>query len=83
MLFFSVVAFGSHILIFHKELTAAQAFTSLSLFGVLTFPLFTLPQVLNEWVNSAVALNRLQDVLLISLLFHQSNSLKFSVFNGA
>ena len=40
----SVLTFAAYILLGH-ELTAAKAFTSLSLFTVLRMPLFQLPQV--------------------------------------
>ncbi|SPQ99729.1 unnamed protein product (mitochondrion) [Plasmodiophora brassicae] len=60
----SVVAFASHVLLFGNVLTVAQAFTSLALFSVMTFPLFLLPMVLNDWVNAKVAIGRLQEYLL-------------------
>ncbi|VAH23048.1 unnamed protein product [Triticum turgidum subsp. durum] len=59
----TVVSFGVYSLL-GGELTAAKAFTSLSLFAVLRFPLFLLPNLITQAVNSKVSLKRLEDLLL-------------------
>ncbi|KAF5764679.1 putative ABC-type xenobiotic transporter [Helianthus annuus] len=58
-----VVSFGLFTLL-GGELTPARAFTSLSLFAVLRFPLYNLPSVLSQVVNANVSLKRLEDLLL-------------------
>ncbi|GAA0146210.1 ATP-binding cassette [Lithospermum erythrorhizon] len=58
-----VISFGLFTL-FGGELTPAKAFTSLSLFAVLRFPLFMLPNVITLVVNSNVSLKRLEELLL-------------------
>ncbi|KAF5764677.1 putative ABC-type xenobiotic transporter [Helianthus annuus] len=58
-----VVSFGLFTL-FGGELTPARAFTSLSLFAVLRFPLFMLPNMITQVVNANVSLKRLEDLLL-------------------
>jgi len=47
----------------HGELTAAVAFTSLSLFNVLRFPLAVFPMVVTSAVEANVALKRIGDFL--------------------
>ncbi|VAH51980.1 unnamed protein product [Triticum turgidum subsp. durum] len=59
----TVVSFGVYSLL-GGELTAAKAFTSLSLFAVLRFPLFMLPNLITQVVNCKVSLKRLEDLLL-------------------
>uniref|UniRef100_A0A8R7P5V4 ABC-type xenobiotic transporter n=1 Tax=Triticum urartu TaxID=4572 RepID=A0A8R7P5V4_TRIUA len=59
----TVVSFGVYSLM-GGELTAAKAFTSLSLFAVLRFPLFLLPNLITQAVNSKISLKRLEDLLL-------------------
>ncbi|KAK1381980.1 ABC-type xenobiotic transporter [Heracleum sosnowskyi] len=46
------------------ELTPARAFTSLSLFAVLRFPLNMLPNLLTQAVNANVSLQRLEELFL-------------------
>lgn len=43
-----VVTFLAYLLIRQEPLSAAQAFTALSLFNVLRFPLFQLPQIVTQ-----------------------------------
>ncbi|KNA13623.1 hypothetical protein SOVF_112630 isoform A [Spinacia oleracea] len=59
----TVVSFGMFTLL-GGDLTPARAFTSLSLFAVLRFPLFMLPNIITQVVNANVSLKRLQDLLL-------------------
>lgn len=59
----SVGAFGTYVLVSHKNLTPAQAFTSLSLLAVLRFPLAMLPQLIASIVQASVAVGRLRDIL--------------------
>ncbi|PRQ29587.1 putative xenobiotic-transporting ATPase [Rosa chinensis] len=46
------------------ELTPARAFTSLSLFAVLRFPVNMLPNLLSQVVNANVSLQRLEELFL-------------------
>ncbi|KAL9224406.1 hypothetical protein vseg_000440 [Gypsophila vaccaria] len=59
----TVVSFGVFSLL-GGDLTPARAFTSLSLFSVLRFPLFMLPNVITQVVNANVSLKRLEELLL-------------------
>ncbi|KAG0591623.1 hypothetical protein KC19_1G189200 [Ceratodon purpureus] len=59
----TVLAFG-FFTYFGGILTPAKAFTSLSLFAVLRFPLFMFPTLVTAAVNANVSLKRLQDLLL-------------------
>uniref|UniRef100_A0A1D1Z5A5 ABC-type xenobiotic transporter n=2 Tax=Anthurium amnicola TaxID=1678845 RepID=A0A1D1Z5A5_9ARAE len=59
----TVTSFGMYSLL-GGELTPAKAFTSLSLFQVLRFPLFMLPNLVTQAVNANVSLKRLEDLLL-------------------
>jgi hypothetical protein len=43
-----VMTFLAYLLIRREPLSAAQAFTALSLFNVLRFPLFQLPQIVTQ-----------------------------------
>jgi ABC-type multidrug transport system fused ATPase/permease subunit len=47
-----------------NELTVATALTSLALFEVLRFPLFMLPQVINNLIEARVSVDRIQSFLL-------------------
>lgn len=58
-----VISFGVFTLL-GGDLTPARAFTSLSLFAVLRFPLFMLPNMITQVVNANVSLKRLEDLLL-------------------
>ncbi|KAG6543930.1 hypothetical protein Mapa_014771 [Marchantia paleacea] len=59
----TVLAFGMYSAL-GGELTPAKAFTSLSLFAVLKFPLFMFPSLVTQAVNANVSLKRLQELLL-------------------
>ncbi|KAL4356580.1 hypothetical protein AHAS_Ahas09G0100900 [Arachis hypogaea] len=56
--FVTVISFGMFTLL-GGNLTPARAFTSLSLFAVLQFPLFMLPNIITQAVNANVSLKRL------------------------
>ncbi|CAN6872242.1 unnamed protein product [Brassica oleracea var. botrytis] len=59
----TVVSFGVYVLL-GGDLTPARAFTSLSLFAVLRFPLNMLPNLLSQVVNANVSLQRIEELLL-------------------
>ncbi|KAJ8627273.1 hypothetical protein MRB53_020580 [Persea americana] len=59
----TVVSFGVYTLL-GGNLTPARAFTSLSLFAVLRFPLFMLPNLITQVVNANVSLERLEELFL-------------------
>ncbi|XP_065046828.1 ABC transporter C family member 2-like isoform X2 [Musa acuminata AAA Group] len=59
----TVASFGVYSLL-GGDLTPAKAFTSLSLFSVLRFPLFMLPNLITQVVNCNVSLKRLEELLL-------------------
>ncbi|KAL5977121.1 Canalicular multispecific organic anion transporter 1 [Asimina triloba] len=59
----TVLSFGMYTLL-GGNLTPAKAFTSLSLFAVLRFPLFMLPNLITQVVNANVSLKRLEELLL-------------------
>ncbi|KAJ1698125.1 hypothetical protein LUZ63_006637 [Rhynchospora breviuscula] len=59
----TVVSFGVYTLS-GGDLTPAKAFTSLSLFAVLRFPLFMLPNLITQVVNANVSLKRLEELFL-------------------
>ncbi|KAI9198325.1 hypothetical protein LWI28_013908 [Acer negundo] len=59
----TVVSFGTFTLL-GGDLTPARAFTSLSLFAVLRFPLSMLPNLLSQVVNANVSLQRLEELFL-------------------
>ncbi|KAF4673598.1 ATP-binding cassette sub- C member 8 [Perkinsus chesapeaki] len=60
----SVVSFGAYVVIpGNPPLTAVKAFTSLSLFNVIRFPLMQLPNVLNQISASVVSINRIEGFL--------------------
>ncbi|KAJ8762659.1 hypothetical protein K2173_010680 [Erythroxylum novogranatense] len=59
----TLVSFGTFTLM-GGELTPARAFTSLSLFQVLRFPLNLLPNLLNQVVNANVSLQRMEELFL-------------------
>lgn len=59
----TVVSFGMFTLL-GGDLTPARAFTSLSLFAVLRFPLFMLPNIITQAVNANVSLKRLEELFL-------------------
>ncbi|KAI5074503.1 hypothetical protein GOP47_0010464 [Adiantum capillus-veneris] len=61
--FVTVIAFGVYKLV-EGTLTAAKAFTALSLFSVLRFSLFMCPNLITQVANANVSLKRLQDLLL-------------------
>ncbi|KAH6773481.1 multidrug resistance-associated protein 2 [Perilla frutescens var. frutescens] len=59
----TVISFGVFTLL-GGDLTPSRAFTSLSLFGVLRFPLNMLPNLITQVVNANVSLQRLEELLL-------------------
>ncbi|XP_072993744.1 ABC transporter C family member 2-like isoform X1 [Typha latifolia] len=59
----TVSSFGVYSLL-GGDLTPAKAFTSLSLFAVLRFPLFMLPNLITQVVNANVSLKRLEELFL-------------------
>lgn len=59
----TVISFGMFTLL-GGDLTPARAFTSLSLFAVLRFPLFMLPNIITQAVNANVSLKRLEELFL-------------------
>ncbi|KAK1277908.1 ABC transporter C family member 2 [Acorus gramineus] len=61
--FVRVISFGMYSLL-GGELTPAKAFTSLSLFAVLRFPLFMFPNLITQVVNANVSLKRLEELFL-------------------
>ncbi|KAI9074946.1 hypothetical protein K1719_043109 [Acacia pycnantha] len=61
--FVTVLSFGVFTLL-GGDLTPSRAFTSLSLFAVLRFPLFMLPNIITQVVNANVSLKRLEELLL-------------------
>ncbi|KAG0501841.1 hypothetical protein HPP92_001913 [Vanilla planifolia] len=61
--FVTVISFGVYSLL-GGDLTPAKAFTSLSLFAVLRFPLFMLPNLITQVVNANVSLKRLEELFL-------------------
>ncbi|XP_057458600.1 ABC transporter C family member 12-like isoform X2 [Lotus japonicus] len=59
----TVTTFGMFTLL-GGELTPSRAFTSLSLFSVLRFPLYMLPSLLSQIANAKVSLQRLEELFL-------------------
>lgn len=59
----TVISFGVFSLL-GGDLTPAKAFTSLSLFAVLRFPLFMLPNLITQVVNANVSLKRLEELFM-------------------
>ncbi|KAK7322538.1 hypothetical protein VNO77_25923 [Canavalia gladiata] len=59
----TVISFGMFTLL-GGELTPARAFTSLSLFAVLRFPLNMLPNLLSQVANAKVSLQRLEELFV-------------------
>ncbi|WOG86165.1 hypothetical protein DCAR_0205366 [Daucus carota subsp. sativus] len=59
----TVISFGCFTFL-GGELTPARAFTSLSLFAVLRFPLNMLPNLITQAVNANVSLQRLEELFL-------------------
>ncbi|EXC25625.1 ABC transporter C family member 2 [Morus notabilis] len=59
----TVISFGMFTML-GGTLTPSVAFTSLSLFAVLRFPLFMLPNIITQAVNANVSLKRLEELLL-------------------
>ncbi|CAN0009138.1 unnamed protein product, partial [Ectocarpus sp. 4 AP-2014] len=52
-----------HTRLLGRTLTASQGFTSLSLFGILRFPLLVLPDVVNFYLQARVSLGRIETFL--------------------
>ncbi|EEY62025.1 ATP-binding Cassette (ABC) Superfamily [Phytophthora infestans T30-4] len=59
----TVVSFSAYVLLGHT-LDVGTALTSLALFNILRFPLFMLPQVLNNVVEASVSFDRLRSYFL-------------------
>uniref|UniRef100_A0A6N2KZ94 ABC-type xenobiotic transporter n=1 Tax=Salix viminalis TaxID=40686 RepID=A0A6N2KZ94_SALVM len=59
----TLVSFGTFTLL-GGDLTPAKAFTSLSLFQVLRYPLNMLPHLLSQVVNANISLQRLEELFL-------------------
>ncbi|KAF1791747.1 P-loop containing nucleoside triphosphate hydrolase [Phytophthora cactorum] len=59
----TVVSFTAYVLLGHT-LDVGTALTSLALFNILRFPLFMLPQVLNNVVEASVSFDRLRSYFL-------------------
>ncbi|GMF24437.1 unnamed protein product [Phytophthora lilii] len=59
----TVVSFSAYVLLGHT-LDVGTALTSLALFNILRFPLFMLPQVLNNVVEASVSFERLRSYFL-------------------
>ncbi|XP_031130031.1 ABC transporter C family member 12-like [Ipomoea triloba] len=59
----TVISFGMFTLL-GGDLTPARAFTSLSLFAVLQFPLNMLPNIITQAVNANVSVQRLEELFL-------------------
>ncbi|XP_031130030.1 ABC transporter C family member 12-like [Ipomoea triloba] len=59
----TVISFGMFTLL-GGDLTPARAFTSLSLFAVLRFPLNMLPNIITQAVNANVSVQRLEELFL-------------------
>ncbi|CAK7350711.1 unnamed protein product [Dovyalis caffra] len=59
----TLVSFGTFTLL-GGDLTPAKAFTSLSLFQVLRYPLSMLPNLLSQVVNANISLQRLEELFL-------------------
>ena len=57
-----VATFAAYLLL-GNSLSSTQAFVSLALFNLLRFPLFLLPQLLQQVTQAQVSLGRLQDFL--------------------
>ena len=55
-----IVTFLVHTQLLHRDLTAAQAFTALTLFNLLRWPLNALPDALNYWIQAKVAFARFE-----------------------
>jgi ATP-binding cassette, subfamily C (CFTR/MRP), member 1 len=56
----TIATFAVYVLL-GNELTAAIAFSALSLFAVLRFPLFQLPMVIQQLTRAGVAFRRLEE----------------------
>ncbi|MEW5311484.1 MAG: hypothetical protein WDW38_003194 [Sanguina aurantia] len=62
-----VITFAVYMYLGH-DLTSVEAFTALSLFNVLRFPLFLLPQLISLATQARVSLNRIQEFLVAEKL---------------
>ncbi|KAJ0980468.1 hypothetical protein J5N97_008723 [Dioscorea zingiberensis] len=59
----TVMSFGIYCLL-GGDLTPSKAFTTLSLFAVLRYPLYVLPNLITQVVNASVSLTRLEELFL-------------------
>jgi ATP-binding cassette subfamily C (CFTR/MRP) protein 1 len=64
----SLATFACFALLGREELTPSRAFTALSLFNILQFPLSVLPYVISDVVQAVVSLRRLSSFLLAAEL---------------
>ena len=62
----SISTFTTYILLGNETLSVATALTSLALFDLLRFPLFMLPNVINNVVEAKISIDRLQSFLMES-----------------
>lgn len=60
----SITTFTTYVIIMGETLTISKALTALALFDILRFPLFVLPNVLNNVIEAKVSLDRIQSFLL-------------------
>ncbi|KAM6551931.1 hypothetical protein CsatB_001739 [Cannabis sativa] len=70
--FVSFISFGVFTLL-GGDLTPARAFTSLSLFQLLRFPLIVLPNLLSQIVNANISLQRIEGLLLAEEIILEPN----------
>ena len=62
-LLIAVATFAAYVAIFNQVLDVATALTALALFQILRFPLFMLPNIINNLVEANVALARIEGYL--------------------
>ena len=58
-----MASFSAYLLL-GNDLSSAEAFTAIALFNILRYPLFLLPQLLQQVTQARVSLARLQDFML-------------------
>ncbi|CAK4257867.1 unnamed protein product [Aphanomyces euteiches] len=62
--FVTIATFATYVYL-GNTLDIGTALTSLALLNILRFPLFMLPQVINEWAEAQVSFNRLEEFFLM------------------
>lgn len=60
----SIVTFTAYILLGNKTLDISTALTSLALFDLLRFPLYMLPNVINNLIEARISIDRVTSLLL-------------------